>query len=160
MRGMVRQIADEIALERGHMEVNVELFEKVEALGEFDDSKGRQEMPWSDDALAMLFKKTENAPAMAEEFVFQMIKRDAEDLARTKGIKQITAETLKILWESPLEVGSTTLRKRESGPPFFVIFSNRPLGVKEPYRRYIENSLRKRFDFTGTPIKLIIRKKK
>src|SRR5512138_2917257 len=33
MRHMIKQIAEEIAKERGHLEVNVELFEKVEALG-------------------------------------------------------------------------------------------------------------------------------
>ena len=34
MRGMIKQIADEIARKGGHMEVNVDLFEKVEALGD------------------------------------------------------------------------------------------------------------------------------
>lgn len=103
MRGMVRQIADEIAMERGHMEVNVDLLEKVEALGEGDENAGRGEIPWSDEATAMIFKKIENAPAIAEEFVFQMIKRDAEDLARAAGMKEVTGEGLKSLWESPQE---------------------------------------------------------
>ncbi len=103
MRTMVRQIAEEIALERGHLEVNVELLEKVEALGEIDDAKPREEMPWTPEALAMIFKKIENAPAIAEEFVFQMIKRDAEDLARVRGITEMTDQALKDLWESPKE---------------------------------------------------------
>lgn len=34
MRHMIKQIAEEVATERGHLEVNVELFEKVEALGD------------------------------------------------------------------------------------------------------------------------------
>src|SRR3990172_9520534 len=41
MRGMVRQIAEEIAQERGHLEVNVELIETIEALGATDDTKPR-----------------------------------------------------------------------------------------------------------------------
>ena len=101
MRGMVRQIAEEFAAERGHMEVNVELLEKVEALGELDEGGSHQEMPWTPEAEAMLFKKIENAPSIAQEFVYQMIKRDAEDLAREKGITQVTGEALKELWESP-----------------------------------------------------------
>jgi len=35
---MTRQIAEEIARERGHLEVNVELFEKVEALGDLREA--------------------------------------------------------------------------------------------------------------------------
>ena len=34
MRGMIRQIAEEVAREGGHMEVNVDLFERVEAMGD------------------------------------------------------------------------------------------------------------------------------
>ena len=102
MRGMHRQIAEEIALEKGHMEVNVELLDKVEALG--NEENGREsELPWTDEAFSMIFKKIENSPQMAQEFVFQMIKRDAEDLARTKGISEITGKALKELWKSPQE---------------------------------------------------------
>jgi hypothetical protein len=103
MRGMVRQIAEEIAMERGHMEVNVELLEKVEALGELDEGKPHEEMHWTPEAMAMVFKKIENAPSIAEEFVFQMIKRDAEELARARGMTEMTKQALKELWESPKE---------------------------------------------------------
>src|SRR5437660_1219701 len=76
LRGMVKQIADEIALERGHLEVNVELLQKVESLGEVDDSAGRPEMSWTEGARQRLEKKIEHAPAVAMDFVFQMLKRD------------------------------------------------------------------------------------
>jgi hypothetical protein len=121
MRGMVKQIAEEIAMERGHLEVNVELLEKVEALGEADDAQPRPEMPWTPEALAMVFQKIENAPAIAEEFVFQMIKRDAEDLARAKGITEMTAAVLKDLWESPKEEvqwSEEAWRRLQTSPDF------------------------------------------
>ncbi|MDY0210898.1 MAG: ribosome biogenesis GTPase Der [Acholeplasma sp.] len=44
-------------------------------------------------------------------------------------------------------------------PPTFVIFVNDPEFVHFSYQRYLENQFRKAFDFTGTPIKLIFRKK-
>lgn len=44
-------------------------------------------------------------------------------------------------------------------PPTFVIFVNDPDFVHFSYQRYLENQFRKAFDFTGTPIKLIFRKK-
>lgn len=44
-------------------------------------------------------------------------------------------------------------------PPTFVLFVNDPKYVHFSYERYIENRLRETFDFRGTPIKLILRKK-
>lgn len=46
-----------------------------------------------------------------------------------------------------------------TNPPTFVLFVNDPLILHFSYKRYIENSLRKAFDFTGTPIKLMVRAK-
>lgn len=42
----------------------------------------------------------------------------------------------------------------EAHPPHFVFFVNDDKLVHFSYRRYLENSIRKAFDFTGTPIKL------
>ncbi len=43
--------------------------------------------------------------------------------------------------------------------PQFVFFCNLPQYVKDPYKRYVENQLRKEFDFTGVPISVYFRKK-
>ena len=43
--------------------------------------------------------------------------------------------------------------------PAFVFFCNLPQYVKEPYKRFIENQLRKQFNFTGVPIQIYFRKK-
>jgi GTP-binding protein len=43
--------------------------------------------------------------------------------------------------------------------PVFAFFSNMPDQIKEPYQRYLENQLRKLFDFSGVPIRLYFRKK-
>ena len=42
-------------------------------------------------------------------------------------------------------------------PPTFVFFVNRPEMVHFGYQRYIENRLRERYPFTGTPVRLIFR---
>ncbi|MEA3447705.1 MAG: ribosome biogenesis GTPase Der [Bacteroidota bacterium] len=46
-----------------------------------------------------------------------------------------------------------------SHAPAFAFFCNFPKGIKEPYHRYLENQLRKYFDFTGVPLKIFFRKK-
>jgi len=43
--------------------------------------------------------------------------------------------------------------------PAFALFCNLPQYVKEPYRRYIENRMREKFEFTGVPIRIFFRKK-
>jgi GTP-binding protein len=45
-------------------------------------------------------------------------------------------------------------------PPSFVVWSNTPEGVKEGYRRYLENRLRDAWGFSGTPIRLRVRRKR
>lgn len=45
-------------------------------------------------------------------------------------------------------------------PPTFVIFVNDPDMMHFSYERYLENQIRKAFDFTGTPIHIIKRRRK
>lgn len=102
MRAMIQQIAEEVAREGGHMEVNVDLFERVESMGE------RAEEPltplvWTEGAQAMLEAKIKDSPPIALEFVTDMLKRDAEDLARESGKTIIDETTLTAIWEAPQE---------------------------------------------------------
>ncbi len=100
MRSMIGRIAEDVARERGHMEVNVDLFEKVEALGDLP-AEVEAPLEWTPDAVALLDKRLEKSPPMALEFVTDMLRRDAEDLAREQGVEVIDAETLTRLWEAP-----------------------------------------------------------
>ncbi len=43
--------------------------------------------------------------------------------------------------------------------PTFVFYANLPQYVKEPYRRFLENKIRERWDFRGCPINIFIRQK-
>ena len=43
--------------------------------------------------------------------------------------------------------------------PQFVFFCNLPQYVKDPYKRFTENQLRKEFGFTGVPIEIYFRQK-
>lgn len=46
-----------------------------------------------------------------------------------------------------------------SHAPAFAFFCNLPQYIREPYRRYLENQIRKNFNFTGVPIQIFFRKK-
>lgn len=43
--------------------------------------------------------------------------------------------------------------------PAFAFFCNHPKHIKESYKNYLENQLRKNFNFTGVPISIFFRKK-
>jgi GTP-binding protein len=43
--------------------------------------------------------------------------------------------------------------------PAFAFYCNLPQYIREPYKRYLENQIRKHFDFTGVPLRVFMRKK-
>lgn len=63
-----------------------------------------------------------------------------------------------------LNKGGKTLKmhyvtQTRTAPPGFTFFANHPHMVDDNFSRYVENRLRDRFDFTGTPLILKFRKK-
>jgi GTP-binding protein len=55
------------------------------------------------------------------------------------------------------EVKIYYLTQAETEPPGFVLFVSHPEAIKEYHRRYIENLLRERFGFKGSPVRIYIR---
>ena len=43
--------------------------------------------------------------------------------------------------------------------PQFAFYCNLPQYIKEPYKRFLENQIRKNYDFSGVPIDIFLRKK-
>ena len=43
--------------------------------------------------------------------------------------------------------------------PTFAFFCNLPQYIKDPYKRFLENRLREKFDFTGCPVQIFVRQK-
>ncbi len=101
MRGMIKQIAEEVALERGHLEVDLALLFKAEALGDTTQKEILPEIPWTDAALVRLDQKMALSPEIAKDFVREMLKNDAEDLARERGITRIDLAALTSIWDAP-----------------------------------------------------------
>ena len=101
MRHMIQLIAEDVARERGHMEVNVELFQKVEALGD-EKLHGGAPLPWTEGAQARLQQKIAQSPLIAMDFVADMVKRDTEERARELGLTVIDESALTAIWEAPL----------------------------------------------------------
>ena len=43
--------------------------------------------------------------------------------------------------------------------PSFAFFCNLPQYVRDDYKRFLENKLRKKFDFSGVPMQIFLRQK-
>jgi GTP-binding protein len=51
------------------------------------------------------------------------------------------------------------LTQERSSPPTFLLFCNHPGLIEKSYRKYIQNKFRKEFNFLGTPIRFVYKKK-
>ena len=98
------------------------------------------------------------------EKLFELINRVAD--ARRRRIP--TGELNRWLSQVDLERGTSPAARRvkiyyvtqaSSSPPTFILFTNQTKRLHFSYERFLENQLRKRFDFIGTPIRFLQRLK-
>ena len=71
------------------------------------------------------------------------------DCVRANEPPSVNGKRLKIKYVTQLSVN----------PPSFVFFVNETALMHFSYKRYLENNLRKAYDFSGTPIKLMVRER-
>lgn len=121
MRAMTKQIAEEMAREGGHMEVNIDLLDRVESMGDLHE-RDLPPLAWSEGALALLQQKIKDSPPIALEFVSDMIRHDTEELAREKGFTTIDETNIDQLWNAPQQkvAWSDEAWKRLQTSPDFV----------------------------------------
>lgn len=89
-----------------------------------------------------------------------------ENRLRTIPTSQLNTYMLDVIAETPppsnkgkfVKIKYVTMLK-EATIPTFVFFCNLPQWVKEPYRRFLENKIRAKWDFHGTPIAIFMREK-
>lgn len=103
MRPMIQRIAEEIARDGGHLEVNSELFSKIEGMGLNGGGGQESRLPWTEGAIRLLQEKVKESPPMAIEFVTQMLKEDAEEIAISKGLSEINEAALQLVWNEKQE---------------------------------------------------------
>ena len=72
------------------------------------------------------------------------------DAVRANEPPSYNGRRLKVYYSSQVSVA----------PPTFVLFVNSTDLLHFSYERFLENTLRKSFDFSGTPIKILTREKK
>jgi GTP-binding protein len=145
----------------------------VIVVNKWDLAEDRSERPNVARQLDQRYKFVPWAPVMFSSTVTNEGVRDLLELAvhiaevRTRRVQ--TSELNRVVQRAMSQHGPPTIRHRklkvlyatqaEVSPPTFVLFVNDPTLVHFSYQRYLENQLREAFDFEGTGIKLVFRKR-
>ncbi len=95
--------------------------------------------------------------------LFDLIDRVAAEAKRRVSAGDVREELLRAVERRPITLGGQPLTIQSAAqvgvaPPIFVVRVNHPTEIHFSYERYLVNSLRRAFGFTGSPIKLIFRK--
>ncbi|RMH33568.1 MAG: ribosome biogenesis GTPase Der [Nitrospirae bacterium] len=97
--------------------------------------------------------------------LFARITKVVEEFSKRIPTSHVNQFLQKALDENPLplraghHVRSIFMTQVATKPPVFVLFVRRPEDVSPAYLRYLENSLRNRFGFVGTPLQILVRRK-
>ncbi|RJO59990.1 ribosome biogenesis GTPase Der [candidate division WS5 bacterium] len=91
------------------------------------------------------------------------------EIKERRGQKISTSELNKLLMETMTKKMPVSIDKHQVNvkyvtqtginPPEFTFFANYPEKVHFSYRRFLENRIREKWDFTGTPIKIVFKAK-
>ena len=109
------------------------------------------------------------ASAMTKQRIFKVMeaaKRAYDNRVRKVSTSKLNEEMLPLIeaYPPPSNKGKYIKIKYvtqlpNTRVPSFVFFANLPQYVKDPYKRFLENKIRERWDFCGTPINIFIRQK-
>ncbi len=109
------------------------------------------------------------ASALTKQRIFKVIETAVDVYKNRRRIlptSQLNSYMLEVIAQTPppankgkyVKIKYVTMLK-DSIIPTFVFFCNLPQWVKEPYRRFLENKIREKWDFHGTPIAIFMRDK-
>jgi len=102
------------------------------------------------DVSALTKKGIENIIDMIDELVMERRKKINEsDLNRF--FKELDQKKGGIYFKG-IKFKIKFIRQLKASPPYFLVFSNMDAGKRVNVKRYIENNIREKFGFTGTPM--------
>lgn len=107
--------------------------------------------------------------ALTKQRIYKVIETAADVYKNRRRIlptSQLNSYMLEVIAQTPppankgkyVKIKYVTMLK-DAIIPTFVFFCNLPQWVKEPYRRFLENKIREKWDFHGTPIAIFMRDK-
>ena len=109
------------------------------------------------------------ASALTKQRIFKILEtaKEVYDIRKTKiSTHQLNETLLPVIEKSPPPMYKGKVVKIKyitqlpnTAVPSFVFFCNLPQWVKEPYKRFLENQIRKHWKLSGTPVNIFMREK-
>lgn len=107
--------------------------------------------------------------ALTKQRIFKVLETAIEVFTNRKRLiptSQLNNYMLEVVAQTPppankgkyVKIKYVTMLK-DSIIPTFIFFCNLPQWVKEPYRRFLENKIREKWNFHGTPVAIFMREK-
>ncbi|MBI5038706.1 MAG: radical SAM protein [Nitrospirae bacterium] len=137
MRGMFKEAVEEFARKGGHLEVNVEVWERVEEVYAEDRSQKSEDrsqksearskkgdegrIEWTEEALQEIEGRYSNRPQFAKDFIVELIKEDIEKAALAGGLTCIgkkDLETIESHGTTTVEWSEKAWKRLQKAPDF------------------------------------------
>jgi len=89
----------------------------------------------------------------------------AQDLRRRISTRELNEVLIPVIQNQPPPTSRGRLirikfvTQAQARTPTFVFFANYPQAIREPYRRFLENQVRRYFGFQGCPVTIVLREK-
>ncbi len=139
-----------------------DLIEKdTHSVKKFTETIQERIAPFTDVPILFVSAKTKQRVHKALETAIEVFKRRKQKI-KTSEINDYLLEAIEA-YPPPSVKGKYIkikyITQLPSPTPSFALFANLPQYIKEPYKRYIENKIRERFNFTGVPVQVYFRQK-
>ncbi|MBI5406979.1 MAG: radical SAM protein [Nitrospirae bacterium] len=136
MRGMFKEAVEEFARKGGHLEVNVEVWERVEEVYHEDNQKsearskmqdarsekgGEGRIEWTEESLQEIEGRYSNRPQFVKDFIVELIKEDIEKAALAGGLTLIEKkdlETIEAQGTAAVEWSEEAWKRLQKAPDF------------------------------------------
>lgn len=128
---------------------------------EYEDELKKRLAPFSDVPILFISAKDKVRIFKAVEIALQVYENRKRKVP-TSALNDVILKAIET-YHAPVVRGHAVkikyVTQLPTAVPSFAFFSNFPDDIKTPYKNYLENQLRKNFDFTGVPIRIFFRKK-
>ncbi|MFN4007119.1 MAG: ribosome biogenesis GTPase Der [Chitinophagaceae bacterium] len=117
--------------------------------------------PFTDVPVIFISAKDKVRILKAVEVALQVYANKSQKISTSKlndvMLKAIEAYHAPVVRGNPIKIKYVT--QLPTHVPSFAFFANYPDDIKTPYKNYLENQLRKHFNFSGVPVRIFFRKK-
>ncbi|MBW7868145.1 MAG: ribosome biogenesis GTPase Der [Brumimicrobium sp.] len=128
---------------------------------EYEEKLRQQLAPFNDVPIVFVSALTKQRIHKALEEAMRVYENRIKKISTSK-LNEVMLKEIEIIPPASVKGKTVTIkyvRQLPTHAPSFAFYCNLPQYIQESYRRFLENKLRKHFDFNGVPVRIFVRKK-